>query len=38
LAFTQGDFATERRRTLHEEGWTQTLDKLEALMSSAASG
>ena len=37
LAFTQGDFATERRRALHEEGWTQTLDKLEALMSSAAS-
>jgi uncharacterized protein YndB with AHSA1/START domain len=38
LAFTQGDFATERRRTLQEEGWTQTLDRLEALMSSAASG
>jgi uncharacterized protein YndB with AHSA1/START domain len=37
LAFTQGDFATERRRALHEEGWTQTLDKLEALMSPAAS-
>ncbi len=38
LVFTQGDFATERRRALHEEGWAQTLDKLEALMSSAASG
>ncbi|MGI5401003.1 SRPBCC family protein [Streptomyces sp. CA-135486] len=37
LVFTQGDFATERRRALHEEGWTQSLDKLEQLMSSAAS-
>jgi uncharacterized protein YndB with AHSA1/START domain len=36
LVLTQGDFATERRRALHEEGWTQGLDKLEALMSSAA--
>lgn len=37
LVFTQGDFATERRRVLHEEGWTQSLDKLEKLVSSAAS-
>ncbi len=37
LAFNQGDFATERRRALHEEGWTQSLNKLEALMSSGAS-
>jgi uncharacterized protein YndB with AHSA1/START domain len=37
LVLTQGDFATERRRALHEEGWTQGLDKLEALVSSAAS-
>lgn len=35
LAFTQGDFATERRRALHEEGWTQSFDKLDELMSSA---
>jgi len=33
LVFTQGDFSTERRRTLHEEGWTQSLDKLENLVS-----
>jgi uncharacterized protein YndB with AHSA1/START domain len=37
LVLTQGDFATERRRALHEEGWAQGLDKLEALVSSAAS-
>ena len=37
LAFHQGDFATERRRALHEEGWTQSFDHLQELMSSAAS-
>jgi uncharacterized protein YndB with AHSA1/START domain len=37
LVFTQGDFATERRQALHEEGWTQSLNKLEELMSSVAS-
>ncbi|MFH9859552.1 SRPBCC domain-containing protein [Streptomyces sp. NPDC017202] len=37
LVFDQGDFATERRRALHEEGWTQGLDKLEELLSSATS-
>ncbi|WP_369175459.1 SRPBCC domain-containing protein [Streptomyces sp. R28] len=37
LVFTQGDFATERRRALHEEGWTQGLGKLEELVSPAAS-
>ncbi|MET9736410.1 SRPBCC domain-containing protein [Streptomyces sp. NPDC006458] len=37
LLFAQGDFATERRLALHEEGWTQALNKLEELMSSAAS-
>ncbi|WP_234390602.1 SRPBCC family protein [Streptomyces sp. MMG1533] len=36
LVLSQGDFATEGRQTLHEEGWTQSLDKLEELMSSAA--
>ncbi|SOE09711.1 Uncharacterized conserved protein YndB, AHSA1/START domain [Streptomyces sp. 2323.1] len=36
LVFTQGDFATAQRRALHEEGWTQGLDKLEELLSSAA--
>jgi uncharacterized protein YndB with AHSA1/START domain len=37
LVFGQGDFATEARRALHEDGWTQSLDKLERLISSAAS-
>ena len=36
LVLTQGDFATERRQALHEDGWTQSLDKLEALLSSTA--
>ncbi|MFJ9745465.1 SRPBCC family protein [Streptomyces chartreusis] len=35
LVISQGDFATEARRALHEEGWTQSLDKLEELVSSA---
>jgi len=37
LVLTQGDFATERRQALHDEGWTQSLDKLEELMSPTAS-
>lgn len=37
LDLSQGDFATERRQALHDEGWTQSLNKLEELMSSAAS-
>jgi uncharacterized protein YndB with AHSA1/START domain len=37
LVLTQGEFATERRQALHEEGWTQSLNKLEDLVSSAAS-
>jgi uncharacterized protein YndB with AHSA1/START domain len=36
LVMTQGDFATERRRALHDEGWTQALDKLDALLSPAS--
>ncbi|MEU0074202.1 SRPBCC domain-containing protein [Streptomyces sp. NPDC006332] len=32
LVLDQGDFATERRRALHEEGWTQGLDKLAELI------
>jgi uncharacterized protein YndB with AHSA1/START domain len=36
LVFTQGTFAAERRRALHEEGWTNSLDRLEELMSPAA--
>ena len=37
LAFHQGDFATERRRALHEQGWTQSLNHLEELMAAPAS-
>jgi uncharacterized protein YndB with AHSA1/START domain len=33
LAFTQGTFAAERRRALHEQGWTDGLDRLQELMS-----
>ena len=29
LTLDQGPFATERRRALHVEGWTETLDRLE---------
>jgi uncharacterized protein YndB with AHSA1/START domain len=36
LTFSQADFATERRRALHEQGWTEAFDKLEALMASAS--
>ncbi|MFF0731969.1 SRPBCC domain-containing protein [Streptomyces chartreusis] len=35
LVISQGDFATEARLALHEEGWTQSLNKLEELVSSA---
>ncbi|MFF3331016.1 SRPBCC domain-containing protein [Streptomyces sp. NPDC002888] len=34
LIVDQGDFATERRRALHEEGWTQGLGKLGELLAS----
>jgi uncharacterized protein YndB with AHSA1/START domain len=34
LEFWQGEFATERRRALHDEGWTNSLDRLQELMSS----
>jgi uncharacterized protein YndB with AHSA1/START domain len=33
LVLDQGDFATERRLALHDEGWTQSLDKLEVRVS-----
>jgi uncharacterized protein YndB with AHSA1/START domain len=33
LEFTQDTFATEERRALHEQGWTDSLDRLQALMS-----
>jgi uncharacterized protein YndB with AHSA1/START domain len=34
LIVSQGTFATEPRLALHEEGWTDTLDRLRGLMSS----
>jgi uncharacterized protein YndB with AHSA1/START domain len=33
LLLEQGVFATEGRRALHEQGWTDGLDRLEELMS-----
>jgi uncharacterized protein YndB with AHSA1/START domain len=30
---TQGPFTTEARRTLHRDGWTDSLDKLERLVA-----
>jgi uncharacterized protein YndB with AHSA1/START domain len=35
LAFTQRVFATEGRRALHKQGWTQSLDRLQELLSEA---
>ncbi|MCX3289797.1 SRPBCC domain-containing protein [Streptomyces sp. NEAU-H22] len=34
LVLRQGDFASERRRALHEEGWSQSLGKLGELLAS----
>jgi uncharacterized protein YndB with AHSA1/START domain len=33
VALTQGPFTTEARRRLHREGWRDSFDKLERLMS-----
>jgi uncharacterized protein YndB with AHSA1/START domain len=33
VAFTQGPFKTEARRALHRDGWTDSFDKLERLVS-----
>jgi uncharacterized protein YndB with AHSA1/START domain len=32
LRFTQGEFATEERRALHEGGWTDGFERLEGLL------
>ena len=32
VELTQGEFATEERRALHEEGWSAAFDRLEALL------
>jgi uncharacterized protein YndB with AHSA1/START domain len=34
VALTQGPFKTEARRALHGDGWTESFDKLERLISS----
>ena len=33
LALAQGPFRTEARRALHHDGWSDSLHKLEALLS-----
>jgi uncharacterized protein YndB with AHSA1/START domain len=33
IALTQGRFRSEARRQLHRDGWTESFDKLEKLMS-----
>jgi len=32
LVLTQGTFAAERRRALHEQGWTDSFERLERLV------
>jgi uncharacterized protein YndB with AHSA1/START domain len=34
LTVDQGPFATEARRALHEHGWTESLDRLQELITS----
>ena len=34
LTIDQGAFATEERRALHEQGWTESLDRLQGLITS----
>jgi uncharacterized protein YndB with AHSA1/START domain len=31
--FTQGAFASEQRRALHEQGWRESLERLQELLS-----
>jgi uncharacterized protein YndB with AHSA1/START domain len=33
--FTQGVFATEARRALHEQGWTDSFERLQELLSAS---
>jgi uncharacterized protein YndB with AHSA1/START domain len=32
VALTQGPFKTDARRELHQNGWTESLDKLERVV------
>jgi uncharacterized protein YndB with AHSA1/START domain len=36
LVLDQGEFATEARLALHEQGWSETLDRLDVLLRSRA--
>jgi uncharacterized protein YndB with AHSA1/START domain len=36
VVLTQGPFRTEARRDLHRDGWSDSFDKLERLVSAAA--
>jgi uncharacterized protein YndB with AHSA1/START domain len=36
VAFSQGPFTTEERRTLHRDGWIETFDKLEEHLRSSS--
>jgi uncharacterized protein YndB with AHSA1/START domain len=36
IALTQGPFVAEARRALHQDGWTDSFDKLERLIASRA--
>lgn len=36
VALTQGPFKTEARRALHRDGWTDSFDKLDRLLSPRA--
>jgi uncharacterized protein YndB with AHSA1/START domain len=36
VSFSQGPFTTEARRALHRDGWTDSFDKLERLLSAVS--
>jgi uncharacterized protein YndB with AHSA1/START domain len=36
VSLSQGPFKTEARRTLHRDGWTESFDKIERLLSANA--
>jgi uncharacterized protein YndB with AHSA1/START domain len=38
VSLSQGEFATEARRALHRDGWSDSFDKLSALVGSASGG
>jgi uncharacterized protein YndB with AHSA1/START domain len=38
VLFTQGAFATEGRRALHDQGWTDGFDRLQEVLSATAAG